>query len=133
VIIDASRWELEPTPWMTGAVCAGCDPDLWFASRGSTYSDAKQMCHTCPAERQCLDYALRWNIDYGVWGGTSPSERHSIRARTNPPRPRLLPAAHGTTSRYARGCRCEACAQAHSFAARQRDPFATKRRERRTT
>ena len=120
MIIDASRWELEPTPWMTQAACAGCDPELWFASRGGTYANAKKVCQRCPVRQECLEYALRWNIEFGVWGGASRNERLALRARTNPTKPRLLPAAHGTTSRYARGCHCEACTAAHTLATQLR-------------
>lgn len=112
MITDASRWELEPTPWTGLAACKGCKPDLWFPERGDSTRQALAICDTCPVQSECLDYALRWNITDGVWGGKTVRQRQAIRARTHPPRPRLLPASHGTTTRYARGCRCDHCRDA---------------------
>jgi len=36
---------------------------------------AKALCHSCPIIEQCFEYALETQQDYGIWGGTSPSER----------------------------------------------------------
>lgn len=109
MIIDASRWEYEPTPWAAHAACAGHDPDLWFPHRGDATSPARALCTACPVSGDCLDYALRWNIDQGIWGGTSARERRTIRAENQPTRPRFLGPPHGTSSCYARGCRCDQC------------------------
>lgn len=120
MIFDASRWQLEPTPWAGQAACKGCDPDLWFPERGNGTREAKAICHTCPVETACRDYALRWAIEYGVWGGTTPDQRRTIRAHTHPGRPRLLPAPHGTTRRYAQNCRCRECQNANQAYAESR-------------
>lgn len=32
----------------------------------------------CEVRRQCLDYALRANEQYGVWGGVTPSGRKKL-------------------------------------------------------
>lgn len=119
MIIDASRYEHEPMPWARQALCSGADPDLWFPQRGDSTRGAIATCHQCPVETQCLDYALRWSIDFGVWGGTTPDQRRRMRSR-RVGRPRLLPSPHGTTSRYAQGCRCDTCADANTSATRLR-------------
>ena len=41
----------------------------------SRYELAKKLCWECPIRKQCLDYALRNEIEYGVWGKTTPKER----------------------------------------------------------
>jgi WhiB family transcriptional regulator, redox-sensing transcriptional regulator len=110
VIIEALGWEHEPTPWARHAACAGSHPDLWFPDRGQNIGPAKAVCAVCPVRLECLDYALRWDIRFGVWGGLSEQERRRISPTR---RSRRLPAAHGTTTRYARGCRCEGCRQAN--------------------
>lgn len=111
MIVDASSWQLEPIPWSDQAACRGVpDPDLFFPAKGESTAEAKAVCAGCPVRAECLDYALRWRIDHGIWGGLSTRERQRIeRGR---PGPKPLPAPHGTTTRYARGCRCEVCREA---------------------
>lgn len=109
MIVDATGWELEPTPWATQAACAGCHPDMWFPRRGQNIDPARAVCNTCPVRAECLEYALVWNIPFGVWGGLSEIERRRLHRR----QARRLPAPHGTTTRYARGCRCAGCRQAN--------------------
>lgn len=115
MIIDAAGWEHEPTPWTNQAACQGSDPDLWFPERGASTREALTTCRACPVRAECLAYALRWKIDWGVWGGTTVHQRTIIRSQGRGlTRPRKLPAAHGTTTRYARGCRCPDCREANT-------------------
>lgn len=37
------------------------------------------FCKTCPVKTQCLEYALKHNIKYGVWGGTSAYARRKLK------------------------------------------------------
>jgi WhiB family redox-sensing transcriptional regulator len=39
---------------------------------------AKFICDTCPLVRDCLDYALLAEEEYGVWGGMTAEERRWI-------------------------------------------------------
>jgi hypothetical protein len=36
---------------------------------------AKELCDSCPINRECFEYALESNQRHGVWGGTTPNER----------------------------------------------------------
>lgn len=74
-----------PQPWMTDAVCATVDPDLWYPERGDGYSSrwAKRVCRACPVIAECLAYALDQGEEYGIWGGTSANERRVL-AGKNP-------------------------------------------------
>lgn len=36
---------------------------------------AKALCDSCPIKLQCFEYALETGQEYGIWGGTLPSER----------------------------------------------------------
>jgi len=111
MIIDASHYALEETPWTERAACRGIqNPDVFFPGQGESTAEARAICHPCPVRQECLEYALRWRIDHGVWGGKATRERQRIEKTRG--RPRLLPAPHGTTTRYARGCRCETCSEA---------------------
>lgn len=82
---EAFGYELEPTPWTERAGCIGSDPDLFFPGRGESCAPAKAICAPCPVRSECLDYARRWNISFGVWGGTSERERRQL-PRTSRPR-----------------------------------------------
>lgn len=62
----------------------GCEkyPDLFFpeeyptpTARRVATAYAKRLCNACPIKADCLSYALESNQRYGIWGGTSPSER----------------------------------------------------------
>ena len=71
---------LETTPdWMRHAVCAGCDPELFFPERGGDSNTPKAICRTCPVRQDCLNWALDHHEIHGVWGGTSERERRMIR------------------------------------------------------
>ncbi|MGP3691536.1 WhiB family transcriptional regulator [Streptomyces sp. IBSNAI002] len=61
-----------------GAVCAQIDPELFFPELGGTTHHAKAACARCPRVQQCLDYALSNDERYGVWGGLSVRERHTL-------------------------------------------------------
>lgn len=62
--------------WMDRGACVGKPADWWF---NQTYERfAVSICHRCPSETQCRDYALR-NERHGVWGGTTPRDRWKIR------------------------------------------------------
>ncbi len=70
--------------WRNTAACRDTDPDLFFPI-GSTglaieqIADAKEVCMSCDARGDCLDFALDTNQDSGVWGGLSEEERREIR------------------------------------------------------
>lgn len=42
---------------------------------------AKDLCADCPIRLQCLDYAMKQNEEYGIWGGLSPHERKLLRKK----------------------------------------------------
>lgn len=112
MIVNATGWELEPTPWATQAACKGTPTPIWFPAKGKNIRPAQAICADCPVQTECLDYALTWKITFGIWGGLSPIER---RHRTPTRRARRTVAAHGTTTRYARGCRCDGCTEAKTL------------------
>ena len=70
--------------WRDDAVCRDADPDLFFpvGTTGPARSDvdeAKRICRACPAQTQCLSWALDHGGTDGVWGGTTADERRVIR------------------------------------------------------
>ncbi len=65
--------------WYADALCAQTDPESFFPSTGGSTRDAKRVCRRCPAQPDCLDWALETNQSHGVWGGTSETERRAMR------------------------------------------------------
>ena len=41
--------------------------------------EAKRICRACPAQTQCLAWALDHGVTDGVWGATTADERRAIR------------------------------------------------------
>jgi WhiB family redox-sensing transcriptional regulator len=74
-----------PVNWRDDAACRDADPDLFFPI-GTTgpalrqIGDAKRICRACPAQTQCLAWALDNGVSDGVWGGTTEDERRAIRS-----------------------------------------------------
>lgn len=63
-----------------GALCAQSDPDLWFPDKGRPAYKATVVCHGCPLLEICLEWALTHEEGkYGVWGGTTETQRQQMR------------------------------------------------------
>lgn len=68
-------------PWMDEAACAQTDPELFFPEKGASAKLAKKICAGCPVAAQCLEFALRNDDRFGVFGGLSERERRKLRPR----------------------------------------------------
>ena len=75
-------------PWLDQAACIGADTKLFFPGRGSTPKIAKEICGGCPVRVECLEYAIRKNVQGGVLGGESVHA--PIQMEVQQPRPLLL-------------------------------------------
>jgi WhiB family redox-sensing transcriptional regulator len=64
--------------WMLAGLCRDRDPSFFFPSDGVGVDHARRVCSTCPVKAECLEYALRYRIEHGVWGGASERERRRI-------------------------------------------------------
>lgn len=61
------------------ALPAAVDTRTFFEGIGSSAEQAAvALCQQCPVVDQCLGYALQQNIDYGIWGGTTPNQRKKL-------------------------------------------------------
>jgi hypothetical protein len=74
ILMDAIEESPEIPP------CQTSDPDAWFIDDGTMYTQARQLCKTCPVRALCADYAIENREPHGLWGGLSPRERMKIRA-----------------------------------------------------
>ena len=64
--------------WMSRALCAETDPELFNPDRGGSNRDALRVCNSCDVKQPCLEYALATN-QHGIWGGTSEKQRQRLR------------------------------------------------------
>lgn len=69
--------------WHSKALCVEIPGDLWFADSTHTAENkrAKQICKECPVRVECLEDALKGNIQFGVWGGLTPLERRALKRK----------------------------------------------------
>lgn len=68
--------------WMILAECL--KEDYWDVDFFIPMSDldlvdeAKAVCRKCPAFIDCLQFAVDNDIQFGIWGGLTPSEREGL-------------------------------------------------------
>jgi WhiB family transcriptional regulator, redox-sensing transcriptional regulator len=67
--------------WMLRARCREVSSSEFFPSDGVGVERARRVCAECPVKTECLEYALKYRIDHGVWGGCSERERRRILKR----------------------------------------------------
>jgi WhiB family redox-sensing transcriptional regulator len=65
--------------WREHALCANMDVNEFFPEKGVNIGHLKEFCGRCPVARECVDYAVKYTLEHGVWGGTSPHDRREIR------------------------------------------------------
>ena len=75
-IVDISE---EDRAWQLEAACINEDPDIFFPLKGQSAGEAKLICYDCPVKSECLEHALRYNENLGVWGGRTARERQLLR------------------------------------------------------
>ncbi len=72
------------TSWRGLAVCETLSPEegqyFFGDSEDGTpthqqHERARLYCYTCPAQTQCLRWCVETDIQYGVWGGLTESQR----------------------------------------------------------
>ena len=66
-------------PWINRAACRHLGAELFFLekhSEGNRNPPALKVCAHCPVKKECLDYAITTNEQFGIWGGMSPKQRH---------------------------------------------------------
>ena len=62
------------TAWMDSALCATNAPDLFFSDSAHDSVRARKICAACPVRRECFDYAVAGNEEFGVCAGFSARE-----------------------------------------------------------
>lgn len=68
--------------WQDKANCVGKSTSLFFFDVGvggnpsKAYKEARSICMSCEVAKECYDFAVSNNEQYGVWGGVNFSQRH---------------------------------------------------------
>lgn len=79
--------------WRLKAACLDYPEDLWFGSDKEHPDDwqvrtikAKEVCKTCPSKSACLNYAMKHEEAWGIWGGLDEWERLLLHCENGYPR-----------------------------------------------
>ena len=65
-------------PLFSGAICSTVDPEIFFPEQGGSPKEAKKICSQCPDRIPCRDFAFQHNIQHGVWGGLTSTDRRKL-------------------------------------------------------
>jgi len=74
-----------PGDWHGRGLCRWVRADF-FPLVGQDAADARRICVCCAVREDCLEYAVRYRIRFGIWGGKTFDERRKLRRRTQEPR-----------------------------------------------
>lgn len=77
------------TAWRNKAACRGMDISVFFPAtdegrtnhHSAEIRKAKEVCRTCPVQKECLSYALNSKERHGIWGGVSIMNQHRFSTR----------------------------------------------------
>ena len=65
--------------WMSDALCAQVDNELFFPEKGASSREARTVCMKCPVRKECLEFSVNTGQRFGVWGGKSERERRKMK------------------------------------------------------
>lgn len=63
--------------WRDLAACKGTDAELFFDKKHK--QKALAFCRSCQVNNCCLDYALNFEREWGIWGGFTATQRTRYR------------------------------------------------------
>lgn len=64
--------------WQLETNCNLENSELFFSVLASKVAKAKALCNECPVANKCLEFALEEEIEFGIFGGTTPEERKQL-------------------------------------------------------
>lgn len=74
--------------WINNALCRTAhNPDLWTPDdyrNPNIIASAKRVCARCLVRVECLNEALAIGDEHGIYGGTTPIERQSMKQGAAP-------------------------------------------------
>lgn len=69
------RWDGVPG-WRSKAACRGVSTELFF--RRTAHERIIEACNECPVNLVCLEFAIRNDLQFGIYGGKTGPERKGL-------------------------------------------------------
>lgn len=84
--------ESSPGPDWTRAACRGQSTELFYPGVHDDPGPARRVCRGCAIMTGCLEWALAFGEEWGIWGGTTAQQRAAIhrRRQAQSPQPMAL-------------------------------------------
>lgn len=79
--VDLAAAQAFPTFMDGREECAKVDPDLFYDLEAGKKRAARKVCARCELRDPCLAWALETRQEFGIWAGTTPSQRRELRRR----------------------------------------------------
>jgi hypothetical protein len=64
--------------WQSSANCNEEDHGLFFSQARGKMDMAIKICKPCPVKGECLKFAMDENIEHGIYGGLTPTQRKGL-------------------------------------------------------
>jgi WhiB family transcriptional regulator, redox-sensing transcriptional regulator len=64
--------------WLERAACRGRDVELFYSLEEEDVRAALAICAVCEVQTECYERAMTGREAFGVWGGTTETERRRI-------------------------------------------------------
>jgi Transcription factor WhiB. len=80
------KLDLRGEDWRDQALCAQCDPELFFPGSNGSVKPALRICHDCPVMTECRAWGDATETSgrvYGILGGETGQQRVRRRAGTD--------------------------------------------------
>jgi len=69
--------------WQDKSKCIDEDPEFFFPSDSKQGIEqavkAKAFYQSCPVKMKCLEFSIRENMEYGVYGGLTEQDRQELK------------------------------------------------------
>jgi len=66
-------------PIWEDAACKFSDPEIFFNLDVGSQSRAVAVCDQCPIRIECLNFAIKDKLEYGIFGGFTADQRKKIK------------------------------------------------------
>ncbi len=71
----------DPSNWRSQSACRGKDVNLFFPENDEPTEIAEKICKACSVRAECLDYAIKYDMRYGIWSGQSRNQRTRLKKK----------------------------------------------------
>lgn len=74
--------------WREAAACKGLDSDLFYPAKNfaDNTKEAREICESCPVNKQCLEVSVRNSEPFGIWAGLTNRQRRTLKQQRKQPK-----------------------------------------------